>query len=143
MSFIQIAFGGNTRLIAFGDFKLPEFPYKVPYDSWATVAAMMPAKYERGSFFYTRKPDPKLQKIQVVDYVWQTSGTDIQGLEAEAEVLYWINIELASLLRMYNEHTTEKIQADVLTFYSDNPEYLPNTVPRVVVCRLSRPADLA
>lgn len=142
MSFINYALGHDARQRMFGNFNVPDFPYKVPYDSIRMVAAMKPAKYERGFFYYQRNlTNPILQKIPVCDIIWSCMGTDVQALEQEAEVGYWVNVELASLLQTYNAHCPEKVQADLMTFYSDNPDYLPNTVPRIIVCRLSRPAD--
>jgi hypothetical protein len=144
MSYINYALGHAARQRAFGNFNIPDFPYKVPFDSMRQIAAMVPSKYERGMFYYKRNTlNPLLQKIQVCDIIWSLWGTDVQALEQEAEVQYWVNIELASLIMTYNAHSEEKIQSDMLTFYSDNPDYLPDTVPRIIVCRLSRPADFA
>lgn len=142
MSYVCYALGHDARQRTFDNFNVPAFPYKVPHDSLRQIAAMVPAKYERGMFYYQRNTtNPKLQKIQVCDIIWSLWGTDVQALEQEAEVQYWVNIELASQLMTFNQHSEVKVQSDLLTFYSDNPDYLPNTVPRVIVCRLSRPAD--
>lgn len=142
MSYICYALGRGARCKAFGSFEIPTFPYKVPYDSLPMLAALVPAKYERGQFYYQRKLDnQRMQKIQVCDIIWQLWGTDVQALEQEAEVLFWINVELTCMLKAYNDHSQEKIQQDVRTFYSDNPDYLHGTVPRIIVCRLSRIAD--
>lgn len=142
MNYITYALGSTARCRSFGSFELPTIPINVPYDSMRQIAAVVPAKYERGMFYYQRKLDnPMLQKIQVCDIIWQLWGTDVQALEQEAKVLFWINVEFTCMIKAFNDHSPEKIQQDVLTFYSDNPDYLHGTVPRIIVCRLSRPAD--
>lgn len=141
MNYITYALGGNARCTSFGAFEIPAFPYQTQYDSMRHDAAVIPAKYERGEFYFQRLAQDHLQKIEVCDLIWQLWGTDVQALEQEADVMFWVNVELSLQVKMFNDHSPEKIQLDVRTFYSDNPEYLSRTVPRIIVCRISRPAD--
>lgn len=141
MNRYEIALTDDHKRCVFGNFVLPmPLPSSVTVCTHAAIAALVPLEYKQGRFFYCRNSDQKLQKIQVFDIIWSLWGTADDADNSEALVQLYL-AGLAGSLENYNEFSTELLQHDVMTFYSDNPEYPPDTVPRVIVCRLSRLAD--
>lgn len=142
MNITSIACLGKDRVRNFGTFEIPAFSEDVQFDSRRMIAAMTPTKYERGYLYYmldVTKPDR--QKIQVHDLIWGLWGTVEAAHEQMVQVQHYIDNDLAAHLLTFNTYNPDKLQVAVTVLYSDNPQYPPDSVPRYVVCRISRAAD--
>lgn len=133
---------GRDRVRAYGSFEIPSFSESIQFDSRHMVAAMVPHQYIRGYLYYRLDLNPHLQKIQVHDLIWGLWGSDDAAHNQMTAINHYIENDLAFQLETFNRYSKERIEVKVTVLYSDNPQYPPDTVPRYVVCRLSRPADL-
>lgn len=142
MNITGVACLGKDRVRSYGTFEIPAFSEDIQFDSRHMIAAMTPFKYERGYLYYQLDiTKPLLQKIQVHDLIWGLWGTDVAAHEQLARVQHYIDNDLAAQMQTFNTYNQDKLQAVITVLYSDNPQYVVDSVPRYVVCRISRPAD--
>lgn len=132
----QIAFIQSVR-----PFQWNEFLFGLPPEFKGTsctlmtnYAFMVPYEYKAGVVYYGEVEDSTLLP-EVFDYVWLINGDALTSNNARANILGWAKRYVWEMVR------EKGYSAEIRILYSDNPEYAPRTVPRLLLVRVFRDSD--
>lgn len=124
---IQIVYTGDRKETAFGDLKFPLLPglEKVIGDQLVNRAGIVPVRYAKGK---TEFMQIDTMNQEVYDFHLQLHGTKEEVVANIEHLVPFFEAALAPLGDEY--HVVQRI------LYSDNPDYPPRSVPRVMVIRV-------
>lgn len=125
---------GTGRVPSFRGLEIAEpttLPPNVMFDMERCLAAIVPEGYEKGNVYWHRFEDEQLENLEVLDLVFQISGTP----EATEAACVAIGGYLTTVFNQLRE--TNKWHSSIRVLYSDNPEYQGKAqVPRVFIYRI-------
>lgn len=124
---------GTGRVASWRGLELSEptdLPPNVMFDAERCLAAIVPDGYEKGNVYWHRFEDEQLENLEVLDLVFQISGTP-EAAEAACMVIG------AYLKTVFEQVQTGAWHSSVRVLYSDNPAYdRGEPVPSVFIYRI-------